>query len=102
MSDQIRYEAAQHTCEITSNDTANTQKILDKLCQMESNQQAQRIQELTVENQALALQNQVKDIQAGQIALTNYAINAIRPYPVPSWEVSSPYGTTTATSTATA
>lgn len=95
--DEIKFQIAKSTCDITSTDTANTQKILDKLCMMEQNQQAQRIQELTVTNQALQLQNQVKDLQAGQIAGAGYIINAIRPYPAPAYVVSSPYGTTTTT-----
>lgn len=97
--DELKYELAKSTCAITSNDTANTQKVLDKLCQMEANAQAVRIQELQIQNQALTLANQVKDLQAGQIASTGFIINAIRPYPVPAYEVSSPYGTTPTTPT---
>lgn len=91
--DEIKFELAKSTCDITTNCTANTQKVLDKLCQMEANAQSIRIQELQIQNQALALANQVKDIQAGQIASTGYIINQIRPYPVPAYTVSSPYGT---------
>lgn len=91
--DEIKFELAKSTCDITTNCTANTQKVLDKLCQMEANAQAAKIQELQVANQALMLANQVKDIQAGQIASTGYIINQIRPYPIPAYTVSSPYGT---------
>lgn len=97
--DELKYELAKSTCAITSNDTANMQKVLDKLCQMEANSQAIRIQELQIQNQALTLANQVKDLQAGQIASTGFIINAIRPYPVPAYEVSSPYGTSSTTPT---
>ena len=100
-TDELKFELAKSTCAITSNDTANTQKVLDKLCQMESNQQAQRIQELQIANQALMLTNQVKDLQAGQLATAGFVINSIRPYPIPSYTVSSPYGTDTTTSTTT-
>lgn len=99
--DEIKFELAKSTCDITSNCTANTQKVLDKLCQMEANIQASKIQELQIANQALMLTNQVKDLQAGQIASTGYIINQIRPYPVPAYTVSSPYGTSTTTPTAT-
>lgn len=97
--DELKFELAKSTCQITSNDTANTQKVLDKLCQMESNMQATRIQELQISNQALMLSNQVKDLQAGQIASNGFLINALRPYPVPAYTVSSPYGTSTTTPT---
>ena len=99
-TDELKFELAKSTAAITSNDTANTQKVLDKLCSMEANQQAQRIQELQIANQALMLTNQVKDLQAGQLATAGFIINAVRPYPTPSWEVSSPYQSITpATST---
>lgn len=97
--DEIKFELAKSTCDITSNCTANSQKVLDKLCQMEANMQASKIQELQVANQALILANQVKDIQAGQIASTGYIINQIRPYPVPAYTVSSPYGGSTTPTT---
>ena len=96
-TDEIKYELAKSTNAITANETCNTQKVLDKLCQMEAGMQAQRIQELQVQNQALILQNQVKDLQAGQLANTGFIINQLRPYPVPAYTVSSPYGTTTTT-----
>lgn len=97
--DEIKFELAKSTCDITTNCTANTQKVLDKLCMMEANMQASKIQELQVANQALMLANQVKDLQAGQIASTGYIINQIRPYPVPAYTVSSPYGGSTTPTT---
>lgn len=99
--DEIKFELAKATNAITSNETANTQKVLDKLCMMEANMQASKIQELQIANQALMLSNQVKEIQAGQIASTGYIINQIRPYPVPAYTVSSPYGTSSTTPTTT-
>lgn len=96
-TDEIKYELAKSTNAITANETSNTQKVLDKLCQMEAGMQAQRIQELQIQNQALVLQSQVKDLQAGQLANTGFIINQLRPYPVPAYTVSSPYGTTTPT-----
>lgn len=99
--DELKFELSKATCAITTNETANTQKVLDKLCQMESNMQATRINELQIANQALMLSNQVKDLQAGQIASNGFLINALRPYPVPAYTVSSPYGTTTTTTTPT-
>lgn len=99
--DEIKFELSKAACAITTNETANTQKVLDKLCAMEANMQASKIQELQIANQALMLSNQVKEIQAGQIASTGYIINQIRPYPIPAYTVSSPYGTSTTTPTTT-
>ena len=99
-SDDIKTELLKATCAITQNDNQNTQKILDKMCQQELNAANQRNQELVVQNQALQLTNQVKDLQAGQLASAFYTINQIRPYPVPSYTVSSPYGTTGGTTAA--
>ena len=98
-TDELKFELAKSTCAITSNDTANTQKVLDKLCQMESNQQAQRIQELQIANQALMLTNQVKDLQAGQLATAGYIISQVNPQARPAWIVNSPYQSTTTPTT---
>lgn len=98
-TDELKYELAKSTCAITANETANTQKVLDKLCQMESNQQAQRIQELQIANQALMLTNQVKDLQAGQIATASYIISQVNPQARPAWIVSSPYQSATTPTT---
>ena len=56
---------------------ANTQKILDKLCADE-----------TARLRAELLE--AKNAQSNSIQ-TQYLISQLRPYPVPSWEVSSPY-----------
>ena len=71
--DNTRYENAQNTCAITTNATGNTQRILDKLCQMEANAKDQRIADLTA------------SLQAANI------INAVRPFPIPAYQVQSPY-----------
>lgn len=82
--DNVRYEASQHTCAITSNATENTQKILDKLCQMEANAKDQRIADLTASLQAA-------NGQISQLSQTANIINAVRPFPIPSYQVQSPY-----------
>lgn len=82
--DNARYEAAQNTCHITSNATENTQKILDKLCQMEANAKDQRIADLTASLQAA-------NGQISQLSQTANIINAVRPFPIPSYQVQSPY-----------
>lgn len=82
--DNVRYENAQNTCHITSNATENTQKILDRLCQMEANAKDQRIADLTANLQAA-------NYQISQLAQTTNIVNAIRPFPQPSFIVGSPY-----------
>lgn len=83
--DAVRYENAQNTCAITTTDTANTQKILDKLCQMQSDAKDNTIAQLR------------SDLQAAQLTLGNAAqtqniVSALMPpVPKPAYIVSSPY-----------
>ncbi len=86
--DAVRYENAQNTCAITTNATANTQHILDKLCQMESNAQAQRIAELQE-------RLQTANFQLSQQAQNATLLNALRPFPQPAYLTCSPYQTNT-------
>ena len=87
--DAVRYENAQNTCAITSNATENTQRILDRLCQMESNAKDQQISQLRFDLQAAQL-------QLGNLSQTSTIINTVRPFPQPAYTVSSPYGIGTA------
>ena len=82
--DNTRYENAQNTCAITTNATGNTQRILDKLCQMEANAKDQRIADLTASLQAA-------NGQISQLSQTANIINAVRPFPIPAYQVQSPY-----------
>ena len=82
--DNVRYENAQNTCAITTNATGNTQRILDKLCQMEANAKDQRIADLTASLQAA-------NGQISQLSQTANIINAVRPFPIPAYQVQSPY-----------
>lgn len=82
--DAVRYEAAQNTCAITTNATANTQKILDKLCVMESNAKDQRIDDLTAGLQTA-------QFQLSQQAQSANLINTLRPTPIPAYPTCSPY-----------
>lgn len=84
--DSVRYEMAKNTCDVVTANTANTQKILDRLCQMESNAKDNTIAQLRT------------DLQAAQLTLGNNAqtqalIGALKPYPQPAYVVSSPYAT---------
>lgn len=67
----------QNTASIIASSTANTQRILDKLCMDET----ARLRAELVE---------AKNSQSNSLQ-TQYLISQLRPYPVPSWEVSSPY-----------
>ncbi len=75
--DSVRYENAKNTCDIISAGTANTQKILDFLCQ----------------NKIDDLQAQVNayQMQLSQATQTTNIINALRPTPVPAYPTVSPY-----------
>lgn len=82
--------------EIMMLSNANTQTILDKLCQQE-------IDNLKAQNQQLQMQNYISTLaasqaaQTGQILTDNAAqttalIRAIAPTPVPAYVVGNPYG----------
>ena len=81
---------AQNTCAITNNDTANTQKILDAICQLKSEAKDNEIARLR------------SDLQAAQLTLaqgvqTQTIVGALRPSPMPAYIVSSPYTSYTGT-----
>ena len=86
--DSVKYENAQNTCAITTNATANTQRILDKLCQMEANAKDQRIAELQ-------MNLQTANYQLSQQAQNATLIGSLRPYPIPAYPATSPYQATT-------
>lgn len=71
--DAVRYEAAQNTCAITTNATANTQRILDKLCQMESDAKDQKIADLSANLQSAQL-------QLGNLSQTQTILNHLGSY----------------------
>ena len=78
----------QNTSAIIASSAANVQKVLDKLCEQET----QSLRTQLAEARVIAQNNQQ----------TNELINALRPSSVPAWIVSSPYTsiyppTTTAT-----
>lgn len=80
----MKYEAAQNTCAITTNATNNTQKILDKLCDMERNA-------LVTENANLRTALAQANGQLSQQAQSANLIAQLRPTPQPSYIVNSPY-----------
>lgn len=82
--DTVRYDMSLNTCRLQETSTANAQKILDKLCQMESDAKDNTIAQLR------------QDLQAAQLTLGNNAqtqtiVGALRPTPIPAYITSSPY-----------
>lgn len=67
----------QNTSAIIASSAANVQKVLDKLCEQETN----NLRTALAEARVIAQNNQQ----------TNELINALRPSSVPAWIVSSPY-----------
>lgn len=86
--DQLRYNSAMETAGINQTATANTQKILDKLCNMEANAKDAEI---------AALRQQLSNAQlaVSQQAQNATIIQAVRPFPAPAYIVGSPYATNT-------
>lgn len=80
--------SAANTAAIITNSTANTQKILDMMC----NQETQRLRTELAEARVIAQNNQQ----------TNELIARLSPAPIPSWIVSSPYTSIYPPATATA
>ena len=83
--DALRYDTAKQTCDITTVDTANTQKILDAICQLKSEAKDNEIARLRT------------DLQAAQLTLaqgvqTQTIVSALMPpAPKPAYIVPSPY-----------
>lgn len=78
--DAVRYENAMNTCKITTTDTENTQKILDKLNSMEFN---------AMKNENENLRMQLAD--ARLIANNQVIANTVAPCPRPAYIVPNPY-----------
>lgn len=98
-----RFQAAQNTRDIITNATANTQSVLDKLCQLELDGIKSQLAASERENANLRTAAQLAAIQASQVsqtgqlmadnaAQTQYIVNRVAPYPTPSFQVGNPYG----------
>lgn len=76
--------------------TANTQRILDKLCDQELQAERRENQELRtqvqMQNLAASQAAQTAALVADNTAQTQALINRIAPYPQPSFIVGNPYG----------
>lgn len=82
--DAVRYENAINTGKINETSTYNTQKILDKLGQMELN---------AAKSEADNLRMQLADarLAVSQCAQNQYLVNTIAPCPKPAYVVPNPY-----------
>lgn len=89
-----RSAIANALADVIASNTANTQRILDKMCQQEID---------TLKGQVLALQNQnnMLNLAASQTAQTaqliadntqqtQYIVNRVAPYPIPAYTVANP------------
>ena len=79
---------------VIASNTANTQKILDRMCQQEID--ALKSQNIALQNQ-VAMQNlaasqtaQTAQLIADNTAQTQYIVNRVAPYPIPAYTVANP------------
>jgi hypothetical protein len=73
----LQAQMAQCCCDLKSEGLANTQKILDKLCENEINQ--------------LRTELQSAQFQISQLSQTANITNTLRPFPIPAYITASPY-----------
>ena len=82
--------------EVTAQNNANTQRILDRMCQDKIDAKQEQIQALQaqVNMQALAASqaSQTAQLIADNTAQTQYIVNRVAPYPIPAYPVSAPFG----------
>lgn len=80
----VKYQLATEACATRAESDANTQKILDRLTTMQMNDK---------DNQIYALQSELQNArnQIDNASQTQALVNALKPYPVPAYQVGSPY-----------
>ena len=79
---------------VIASNTANTQRILDKLCSQEiENLKAQNIalqNQVNMQNLAASQAAQTAALVADNTAQTQYIVNRVAPYPIPAYTVANP------------
>ena len=79
---------------VIASNTANTQRILDKMCQQEIDAlKAQNIElqnRVNMQNLAASQTAQTAQLIADNTAQTQYIVNRVAPYPIPSYTVANP------------
>lgn len=82
--------------DILAAQTAGTQRILDQLCNDKIDAKNEKIQELqtqvALQNLAASQAAQTSQLIADNAAQTQYIVNRVAPYPIPSYTVGNPYG----------
>lgn len=82
--------------DIITNQTANTQAILDKMCAQEIEAKNSEIAnlrtQLNMQNLAASQSAQTAQLIADNTAQTQYIVNRVAPYPIPSYPVPNPMG----------
>lgn len=81
---QAQMQLAECCCNLRAEGISNTQKILDKMCETEVNTLRDKLADRDRDLQTAY--NQIS-----QIAQTNNIVNQLRPFPTPSYIVTSPY-----------
>jgi len=80
---------------------SETQAILDKMCQQEIEAKNTEIAnlrtQLNMQNLAASQNAQTAQLIADNTAQTQYIVNRVAPYPIPSYTVPNPFGTATTT-----
>ena len=84
--ESVKYQLATEACATRAESDSNTQKILDRLSAMQMSDKDNQIAAL----QAALIKAESQIDNANQ---TQTLVNALKPYPVPSYAVSSPYAT---------
>lgn len=108
----LKYTVAQEACadrtavndalkDVIASNTANTQAILDKMCQQELEAYKRENENLRsmVNMQTLAASQTAQTAQliADNTAQTQYIVNRVAPFPIPSYTVPNPFGTAATT-----
>lgn len=92
----VKYTIATEGCASRATSTANTQLILDKLCQLELDNKNDKIasleRQLTMANLAASQNAQTAALTADNAAQTQYIVNRVAPYPTPAYIVQNPNG----------
>ena len=87
--------------DVIASNTANTQAILDKMCQQEIEAYKRENDNLRsmINMQSLAASQTAQTAQliADNTAQTQYIVNRVAPYPIPSYTVPNPFGAATTT-----
>lgn len=96
-----RNAISQALSQVIAANTASTQKILDQMYQDKLDSKNEQIQNLQTQvnmlNLAASQSVQTAQLIADNTAQTQYIVNRVAPYPIPSYTVPNPYGGTTTT-----